>query len=258
MAITGLEYIVFTSLRAHGLLPPKPRVIELGESNWYGDVPTEQLERDVSAFVADATTRDGLLANLRDAVQAKRADQLYEIARVFWRAFLDPASYDAIDPGTPGRRYAFDLNQPVPLAEQFDLTVNIGTAEHVFNVHQFFKTAHDLTRPGGMMMHSSPFTGWPDHGFYCFQPTFFFDLARANGYEILSMLIAQVQPLKFVQVASHADIPRLLKAGQIPANTHINVVYRKASEALPFATPMQAYYAGALSPEHARAWHELR
>jgi hypothetical protein len=25
-----------------------------------------------------------------------------------------------------------------------------------------------------------------------------------------------------------------------------------------FAVPMQAYYAGALTPEHARAWHELR
>jgi hypothetical protein len=258
VAITGLEYIVFSSLRAHGLLSSKPRVIELGESNWYGDVPTEQLERDLRTFVTDAAERDELVAKLRDAVTAKRADQLYEIARIFWRVFVDPGSYDAIDPGTPGSRYQFDLNQPVPLAEQFDFTINIGTAEHVFNVHQFFKTAHDLTRPGGMMMHSSPFTGWPDHGFYCFQPTFFFDLARTNGYEILSMLIAQIQPLKFVQVASHADIPRLLKAGQIPPNTHINVVYRKPAEPREFATPMQAYYAGALSAEHARAWHEMR
>lgn len=258
MAITGLEYIVFTSLRTHALLPVKPRVVELGESNWYGDVPTEQLERDISAFVVDPTNRDQLLATLRDAVSANGPDQLYQIARVFWRAMVDPASYDAIDPGTPGSRYQFDLNEPVPLTEQFDLTVNIGTAEHVFNVHQFFKTAHELTRPGGMMMHSSPFTGWPDHGFYCFQPTFFFDLARTNGYEILSMLIGQINPLKFVQVASHADIPRLLKAGQIPANTHINVVYRKPPEPRAFAAPTQAYYAGALSPEHARAWHEMR
>ena len=35
MAITGLEYLVFSSLRQGGLVPPNPRVLELGESNWY-------------------------------------------------------------------------------------------------------------------------------------------------------------------------------------------------------------------------------
>src|SRR5947209_2563292 len=102
VAITGLEYIVFSSLRGHGLLPAKPRVLELGESNWYGDVPTEQLARDLRGFVTDVAEGDDLVAKLRDAVTAKRPDQLYEIARIFWRAFVDPASFDAIDPGTAG------------------------------------------------------------------------------------------------------------------------------------------------------------
>jgi hypothetical protein len=258
MAITALEYIVFSSLRAHRLLPPRPRVLELGESNWYGDVSIEQLERDLQENLTDAAERDALLAELRSAVDAQRPSQLYEIARVFWRVFVDPASYDAIDPGTSTARYRFDLNQPVPIADRFDLTINIGTAEHVFNVYQFFKTAHELTADGGMMMHSAPFTGWPDHGFYCLQPTFFFDLSRANGYEILSMVVAQISPLKYVQIAAHDDIPRLLKAGQIPANTHINVVYRKAKESREFAVPTQAYYAGALSSAQKQAWRELR
>jgi hypothetical protein len=258
MAITGLEYIVFTSLRTHATLPAKPRVLELGESNWYGDVPTEQLIRDARQFVADAAEQERLIGQLRDAVEAKRPTQLYEIANVFWRVFVDPASYDAIDPGTPGSRYRFDLNLPVPMTEQFDLTINIGTAEHVFNVYQFYKTMHERTAPGGFIMNSAPFTGWADHGFYCFQPTFFFDLARANGYTIESMIIAQVNPLKFVQVTAHEDIPRMLRGGEIPTNTHINVVYRMPTQPREFAIPTQAYYAGALSPAHARAWHEMR
>lgn len=258
MAITGLEYIVFSSLRAHNLLPARPKVLELGESNWYGDVPMEQFERDLAQLVLDLTVRDELITRLHDIARANRPNRLYDIARIFWRAFVDPASYSAIDPATPGSQYRFDLNQPVPLNEQFDLIVNIGTAEHVFNVYQFYKTAHERTRDGGMMIHSAPFTGWADHGFYTFQPTFFFDLARANGYQIVSFVVAQFNPLKYVQVAKHEDIPGLLKAGQIPANSHINVVYRKPTDGRAFAVPTQAYYAGALSPEHAKTWHEMR
>src|SRR5437762_7689224 len=149
MAITGLEYIVFSSLRAHNLLPAKPKVLELGQSNWYGDVPVDQLERDLNQNVLDLRERDDLITRLHDVASAKRPNHLYEIARIFWRVFVDPASYSAIDPGTPGSQYRFDLNQPVPLNEQFDLLVNIGTGEHVFNVHQFYKTAHERTATCG-------------------------------------------------------------------------------------------------------------
>ena len=69
----------------------------------------------------------------------------------FFQSILLADEYNAIDPGTLGSRYQFDLNQPVPIQEQFDLTLNIGTAEHIFNVYQFFKTAHDRTRVGRLM-----------------------------------------------------------------------------------------------------------
>jgi hypothetical protein len=166
-------------------------------------------------------------------------------------------SYASIDPGTPGSQYRFDLNLPVSIAQKFDLVLNIGTAEHIFNVYQFFKTTHDLTAPGGLMMHSSPFTGWPDHGFFNFQPTFFFDLARANHYEILSFICGRIKPLEYVQVRNHDDIPLLIQSGKIPAGSHINVLFRKTTDA-DFIVPMQGYYAGTLSKESSRFWHELR
>ena len=137
------------------------------------------------------------------------------------------------------------------------MTINIGTAEHIFNVQQFFKTAHDLTAAGGLMMHSSPFNGWPDHGFFNFQPTFYFDLARVNHYEILSFVFGKLKPFVYVQVRDHDEIPRLIQAGKIAEGSHINVLFRKKIEA-EFVIPTQAYYAGALSKESARLWHELR
>src|SRR5262249_37353762 len=159
---------------------------------------------------------------------------------------------------TMSSTYQFDLNLPVSLNEQFDVVINNGTAEHIFNVCQFFKTAHERTVPGGLMIHSSPFTGWPDHGFYNFQPTFFFDLARANRYEILSFVCGQIKPLVYVQISSHAEFGSLLRQGKIPASAHLNVVFRKAKDGGDFAIPTQAYYAGALTPEMKRMWHEHR
>jgi hypothetical protein len=258
VAITGLEYVVFSSLRAHHIFPAKPAVLELGESNWYGDVPVNQLTKDLDELVADPDKRRHLAEQLQESAAANRPNILYEIARIFFQAVFDPISYTAIDPGTPSSQHQFDLNEPVPMDEQFDITMNIGTAEHIFNVYQFFKTAHERTLPGGLMIHTSPFTGWPDHGFYNFQPTFFFDLSRANRYEILSMVCAQFQPLRYVQIPNHDEFGLLLKAGKIPQNSHLNVVYRKPMEPAAFAVPTQGYYAGALSPEMARLWRELR
>ena len=85
------------------------------------------------------------------------------------------------------------------LQELFDVTINIGTAEHVFNVHQFFKTAHDRTAPGGLS--DSQFAvaqAGRTMGFFCFQPTFFFDIARMNRYQVMSFVIAQFNPLQYV------------------------------------------------------------
>jgi SAM-dependent methyltransferase len=256
LAITGLEYVVFNSLRSHGLLPARSRVLEFGESNWYGDVPISQLDQDIRTFV---TNDDGaLVKELRTSVAANGPQVLYEIARAFFRGIVGAEHYSAIDPGSPTSRYQFDLNFPVPLEEQFDLTINNGTAEHIFNVAQFFKTVHERTRGGGLMVHSAPFTGWPDHGFFNFQPTFFFDIARANRYEILSFVCGQIKPLKYVQITSHGDFGRLIKQERIPANTHLNVVFRKPPDGANFAMPMQAYYAGALTPEMKRMWHDHR
>jgi hypothetical protein len=257
MAITHLEFTVLTSLRAHGIITPGLNLLELGQSNWYGDVSVDEFEAEIRRLVGEADRRDLYLKKLAEAVAAQRATQLHEIAEIFWQAVLSPREYSAIDPGETGSRWKFDLNLPVPIEQRFDLTMNIGTAEHIFNVWQFFKTAHERTASGGLMMHSNPFTGWPDHGFFNFQPTLFFDLALANNYEILSFVIGRIKPFEYVQVRDREHVPQLIRAGKIPAGSHINVVYRKTGDG-EFVVPMQGYYAGVLGKEGMRGWRELR
>jgi hypothetical protein len=257
MAITALEFMVLTSFREHKILPPSPTVLELGESNWYGDVTMDRLEEEIRRLTGDPVQRDQQLMRLRAVVAANRPALPYELARIFFSAIVQAREYSAIDPGMPDSRYPFDLNLPVPIDRQFDLTLNIGTAEHIFNLKQFFQTVHERTLTGGLMMHSSPFVGWPDHGFFNLQPTFYFDLARANGYEVLSFICGRLSPFEYVQVRDHDEIPHLVTSGKIPPGSHLNVMFRKTREAA-FAVPMQGYYAGTLSTALQRAWREMR
>ena len=257
MAVTALEYLVVTSLRDHGRWPAGPSVLETGESNWYGDVPLDDMAADVARLTIDPQARDRLTAVLNEVRKAERPSRMYELAKVFFHGIAGASSYAAIDPGTANSRYKFDLNQPVPIDEMFDVVCNFGTAEHIFNIAQFYATVHDRTRVGGLMMHSGPFTGWPDHGFFSLHPTLYFDLARENGYEIVSMVCGQLKPLRYLQISSHDEMFELIKAGKVPGHSHLNVVFRRTSGE-PFKVPVQAYYAGALSPAAARGWQELR
>jgi hypothetical protein len=52
-----------------------------------------------------------------------------------------------------------------------------------------FKNAHDLCKEGGVMLHVMPFSPWINHGFYCFNPILFRDLAAANGYRVVYTVI---------------------------------------------------------------------
>jgi hypothetical protein len=253
-----MEYLSFLSLRSQNLSPAGSKLLDFGESNWYGDVSLTQLRQDIERFVSDLCVRNQLLEELQRAENAKGPLCAYELARICFRGVLGVSHYSSIDPLTPGSTYKFNLNEPVPLRERFDICLNAGTGEHIFNVCQFFKTMHDLTAPGGVMIHNSPFTGWPDHGFFNFQPTFYFDLATANHYKVLAMVLGSLQPLKYVQINKREDICDLFKNQQIPPNAHLLVIFRKSPDPVEFAAPMQGYYARTLSPEMTKQWKELR
>src|SRR5262249_19100628 len=70
---------------------------------------------------------------------------------------------------------------------RFDLVTNLGTTEHVINQWNAFRIAHDLTKPGGVMIHNLPCQGNFTHGLVNYTPKFFWYLARSNNYTVLEM-----------------------------------------------------------------------
>ena len=107
---------------------------------------------------------------------------------------INYADYKSIDINGALDSYQFDLNfiinEKYNFQEQFDLVINNGTGEHIFNQYSFFKNFHNLTKKNGFMLNILPFIDWINHGFYNFNPIIFADMAASNNYEIIKISLA--------------------------------------------------------------------
>lgn len=250
MAITTIEYSILEALRGTGVVPRDPSLLELGEAQCYPDVPLARISESIEQHVEDEAGRDRLQQRLVDIATAKAPARSWDLAKLVYETLLDCRRVVSIDfHGTPAAR-PLDLNQPIDLGEQFDVVFNPGTAEHVFDVCRFFRTVHEATRPSGVMVHHVPFRGWLEHGFYNFNPTFFWDLAGANGYTVMMLACTEPDPIRVVPLASRAHI-RELKLGP---DTMLAAILRKPEVETPFRVPMQGGFAATLSNEMQAAW----
>lgn len=87
--------------------------------------------------------------------------------------------------GTKGATILHDLNKNFHICKDFvlyDLVIDGGTLEHCFNVGVYMETVLRLVKVGGRVLHISPCQGYANHGFFNFQPTFFFDFYGENGW----------------------------------------------------------------------------
>jgi hypothetical protein len=257
MAISSTQYFLVREMFQHGLLPRHPAILEIGEANWYDLAPMTMLE-DIQKYVSDPVRRDALCERLRDIVEKKREHYLFAIAKIFYELFFEPSEMQAVDYQGTATALRLDLNGPIALNRRFDVVINHGTAEHIFNVAQVFKTVHDYTVPGGLMMHESPFTGWIEHGFYNLQPTLYFDLAEVNQYMLHGMFVQDLTARTVLQIRAREDLYELVKANDLPENSMLFTVFRKPAVDVAFQIPIQGYYRGSLPSDGITAWRELR
>jgi len=229
MAISATHHALLSHLKP--LLPHGGTLLEIGEANWYGDLEPA-------------------------SVGLTNKENLFEVAKDFYEQLFAPSRIVSVDMHGPSA-WRCDLNEPLPPLGVFDVVMNHGTAEHIFDIAQVFRSIHTACKVGGLMIHESPFTGWKDHGFYCLQPTLFYDLAAANGYEIVSVDIEDMAGNRTLPIWSREKMTELLLAGGVPDNAMLFVVLRK-QQAGPFVVPMQGYYSQSLSAAGKEAWEVLR
>ena len=78
---------------------------------------------------------------------------------------LDYSDYEACD-------FTHDLNEPIPakLRRKFDVIIDGGTIEHVFNTPQALDNVFHMLKDDGIFISVNGMTGWAGHGFYQFSP----------------------------------------------------------------------------------------
>jgi hypothetical protein len=189
MGISLRDVQLLVRLREGGYLPDRGSVMEIGAQQISNSVlrNSPEVERLGQLFGTKSTApvpaprpatvgADGYERMAEDAPPAR---ELWT-----WLGY----SYAAIDiDGSPGS-IPLDLNfanAPAELVDKHHLVTNFGTTEHVANQVNAFKIVHDLTAPGGVMIHTLPAQGAFNHGLINYNPKFFWALARANDYRWL-------------------------------------------------------------------------
>jgi SAM-dependent methyltransferase len=103
----------------------------------------------------------------------------------------------------------------------YDAVLDVGTLEHVFDTAAYMATMVQLLAPGGTVLHLSPTQGGPNHGFYCFQPTFFFSYYRTNGFTDLEAHLVELPSTR-----ADADDERIRV---VPIDNHNNLDFRPST-----------------------------
>ena len=86
-----------------------------------------------------------------------------------------------------GAEIVHDLGRPVPgeLEQRFDLVLDGGSLEHVFDVRQALANYMRMVRVGGRLVIQTVANNHCGHGFYQFSPELFFRvLSEVNGYQV--------------------------------------------------------------------------
>ena len=176
------------------------------------------------------------------------------------------SNYKSIDINGVYESYQFDLNKNISKTynfnQKYDLVINNGTGEHVFNQYALYLNFHNLTKTDGIMLNILPFIDWINHGFYNFNPIFFADLAASNKYKIEKISLANRDGAELKLDASDYEImfeqikPRIndskfnkmieIAKTKIGKNILLVVVLKKLFDNK-FKTPLQGKYLSDIS-----------
>jgi hypothetical protein len=195
---------------------------------------------------------DRIAANLRQfGLDPALAPSLaVDYAEPLFRALgaEDVCSFDASD--YEGAIHVHDFNRPISgeFAECFDVVLDGGSLEHIFNVPVAIANCMSMVKVGGCYVGITPANNLLGHGFYQFSPEFYFRVfSIENGFVIKHVIAYEDFPgAPWFRVTDPASVnARVTLVNSKP--TYLLIVASKiASRSVYFAaTPQQSDYAAA-------------
>jgi hypothetical protein len=138
-----------------------------------------------------------------------------------------------------GMETIVDLNHPAPadMLGKYDIVFDGGTLEHCFNVGQVMRNILGFTKVGGYVIHVNPFNMY-NHGFFNFNPTFYYDWYARSGNQIVTPFYGIHGPILEQRVAPLEPLATFTWNGK---ETAVAVVARRLVPGEP-AWPTQSKY----------------
>ena len=262
MAITSYLYQILISLKKKELISSGKTnsILEIGEQNWYGDVSFQDLRKTIDNY-SNRKSKDILLGKLNEITALIKLGKepksfAFDTAKLFYKAIFDYNEYLALDLQGTKHSINFDLNNEYKDVKKYDVVTNIGTSEHIFNQLAVFKTIHNSVRAEGFIIHQLPGQGYYDHGFYNYQPTFFFDLAQANNYFMIGFWMYDNNKEELINIHNRENYVKLFTRENHPTYYDNIVIYKSSDKKVEeFKLPTQYIYSKKnLTSEEQKQW----
>jgi SAM-dependent methyltransferase len=146
-----------------------------------------------SSYVTDAAL-ESLGARYGVAPEGRSASK-NEYSDMFFKWYLGTRDLVSIDNSNyQHASILHDLNKPIEtgLEEKFDVVIDGGTLEHVFNFPVAIANCMRMLRVGGRLFLFTPCNNQLGHGFYQFSPELFYRvLSSTYGFEVDRMFAMQ-------------------------------------------------------------------
>lgn len=158
----------------------------------------------------------------------------------------------------------WDLNIPIPIDyhNAYDLAIDSGTHEHIFNIGNSLASFASLPKKGGYLVGAIPFFS-PNHGFYNVNPNCIAELfSPFNGFQLIKLVINcyndPIQSLKGKAIRSitvyensreyysYDLVLQKIQSAKLDSLSRFNTLYYVAQKIneLPIKAPIQRKYKG--------------
>jgi hypothetical protein len=159
--------------------------------------------------------------------------------------------------GTEGADIIWDLNLKVidNLHHSFDIVIDGGTLEHVFDVRAAFENIFKLCAVDGYVIHISPCNNWANHGFFQLSPCVLIATHVSNGFEPLELILTRsnktnnefdipIARFSGEDLQRIASTPRLIFSDPITMSQPITQLFisKRKSYSSEFRVPIQPFY----------------
>jgi len=126
----------------------------------------------------------------KEAKEYIHAKTFFEFLGIREEEYYDIDKFDFDRP-----KIIHDLQYPIESKyhDFFNLIVDSGTLEHIFDVRAVMENIVRITKTGGYVLQFIPAQNFLNHGFYQFSPTFFYDFYTQNGFEIVDAYIVEIR-----------------------------------------------------------------